>query len=199
MRIIAGKYKRRIINSKLSAGGKIQKNRLQAAENHLDSHRTLRPTSDRARESLFNILNNIADFDRMKCLDLFAGTGSVGFELLSRGAESVSFVDVSSNQIKLIEKTANDFNCSSQIKIYRQSAQAFLHENKDVFFDLIFADPPYNYEENEKWLQMLHNIKFNIFVFEYGSPNKADFEFEEYESTVRKIGLTNFKIFISES
>ena len=193
MRIIAGKYRSRKINSQLPA-----KASPRPAPDKQDEHKSLRPTTDRARESLFNILNNIIDFEGLKCLDLFAGTGSVGFELISRGANSVSFVESSQMQVKLIEKTAEELGCQSQIEVHMQNAAAYLSEHKGGYFDLIFADPPYNAVENEKWPGALARIGFNIFVFEHGL-YKPDYVFSGYEIMERKTGITNFKIYISEN
>ncbi len=164
-----------------------------------NDHRQLRPTTDRARESLFNILNNIVDFDGLKCLDLFAGTGAVGFELLSRGAANVSFVESSAKQAKLIEKTAISLGCDSQIEIFTEDAANFLLRHEGEFYDFVFSDPPYRHNDNERWLSLLSALKFNIFVFEYGSTEKPDFTLGGFSSIERKTGITNFKIFVSEN
>jgi len=199
LRIIAGKYRSRKINSALPAKESPLKKKKSVPADTEEEHKTLRPTTDRARESLFNILNNIIDFEGLKCLDLFAGTGSVGFELISRGAEYVSFVESSPAQAKLIEKTAEELGCRPQIEVHRQNVAAYLSERKGDYFDLIFADPPYSSAENEKWLKALAQIGFNVFVFEHGGINTPDYVFSGYETMERKTGITNFKIYISEN
>ena len=80
MRIISGNYK----GTKLSSF----------------DEKNIRPTSDRAKETLFNILNNLMDFEGMKCLDLFCGSGALGLEMISRGAESCVFVDKNIDAVK---------------------------------------------------------------------------------------------------
>jgi 16S rRNA (guanine966-N2)-methyltransferase len=197
LRIIAGKYKSRKIHSVLAAKDKISPGKFSKPGS--SSNLKLRPTTDRARESLFNILNNIVDFEGLKCLDLFAGTGAVGFELLSRGAANISFIESSSEQAKLIRKTAMELGCDSQIEIFNEDAEDFLLRHKGEFYDFVFSDPPYGYGDNQRWLNLLSAFKFNIFVFEHGSAEKPDFTFEGFSLIERKTGITNFKIFISEN
>ena len=72
----------------------------------------LRPTSDRARETLFDILINYIEFDSLRCLDLFTGTGALGFEALSRGAGFCCFVDVSKEALNSVKKTADELGCN---------------------------------------------------------------------------------------
>ncbi len=196
MRIIAGKYKSRKINSGLTAKAPAAKKApsLQRKEENVD----LRPTTDRARESLFNILNNIIDFDGLKCLELFAGTGAVGFELLSRGAATVSFVESSPAQAALIEKTAMELGCAAQAEIKVQNAAGYLAGHKGEFFDLVFADPPYHAADNELWLNALASLKFNVFVFEHGGINVPPVGLTGFTVMDRKTGITNFRIYISD-
>ena len=190
MRIISGKYRSRKINSALP----VKENCIAG------SHGELRPTSDRARESLFNILNNIIDFDGLKCLDLFAGTGAVGFELLSRGAASVDFVDISPKQLKLIELTAGELGCNDNVSVIKQEAKNFIIKNKGSFYDLIFADPPYNSEEADKdWINFINEIGFTVLIIEQGPADNYKPELNGYESFERKTGITKFKIFVSNS
>lgn len=189
MRIIAGKYRSRKINSALAD----KENCVRG------NHRSLRPTTDRARESLFNILNNIIDFDGLNSLDLFAGTGAVGFELISRGAAFVSFVDISAKQLKLIESTAEELGCKENISITKQEVKNFLIKNKGSFYDLIFADPPYNSDEADKeWLNYIKDIGFTVLIIEEGPADNYELQIEGYEMLRRKTGITKFKIFVSD-
>jgi len=119
----------------------------------------LRPTPDRLRETLFNWLGDLND---VKCLDLFAGSGALGFECLSRGAKDVTFVEkdrqifeklnLMKDKLKLDEK-ANFFNQDS-IK-YLTSINSQIFNSK---FDLIFIDPPYSSNLLEKSLELSINI-----------------------------------------
>lgn len=104
----------------------------------------LRPTSDRAKEALFAVIDARTYFDGTRVLDLFAGSGSLGLEAISRGAESCLFVDVEPDHIKHIEKTGQQFGIEEQIRTVTMEAEPFL-ESDQGGFDFIFADPPYDY------------------------------------------------------
>lgn len=102
----------------------------------------LRPTPDRVRETLFNWL--ATDVVGARCLDLFAGTGALGFEALSRGAKEVVFVDKFPPAIKAIHESAVTFNALSCCEIVRESAVNYLEKIKQgPAFDIIFLDPPF--------------------------------------------------------
>ncbi|MBU0489595.1 MAG: 16S rRNA (guanine(966)-N(2))-methyltransferase RsmD [Bacteroidetes bacterium] len=122
MRIISGKYKHRRLNPPAGL--------------------PVRPTTDYARESLFNILNTYWDLDGVSVLDVFAGTGTVGFEFASRGASSVTAVDVNERCVKFINQTAASFGALN-VKAYRKDAFVFLKLAK-TSYDFIFADPPFD-------------------------------------------------------
>lgn len=104
-----------------------------------DASLEIRPTADAARECLFNWLQN--DIEGADCLDLFAGSGAIGFEALSRGASSVIFVDSNRDVIRHLRITAQSLK-SSQHAIFRRSALGFL-QKADRKFDIVFLDPPY--------------------------------------------------------
>ncbi len=104
-----------------------------------DASLEIRPTTNAARECLFNWLQN--EIVGADCLDLFAGSGAIGFEALSRGASSVVFVDSSRDVIRYLRKTAESLN-SSQHAIFHRSALRFL-KKADRKFDVVFLDPPY--------------------------------------------------------
>lgn len=122
MRIISGKFKSRRIQvpAKLKA----------------------RPTTDFAREGLFNVLNNIIDWEDTVALDLFSGTGSIAFEMVSRGCPKVVCVESENLHWRFICKTKDELNAT---ELYPLKADAFKFvKNCKVQFDLIFADPPYD-------------------------------------------------------
>lgn len=100
-----------------------------------------RPTTDRAREGLFNILANRIDFEAARCLDLFAGTGSTGFELCSRGAPDVVAVEKDPAMHAFIRRTAVSLGLTSHLAL-RDDAYRYLSSGPEPF-DLIVADPPY--------------------------------------------------------
>ncbi|APY12283.1 16S rRNA (guanine(966)-N(2))-methyltransferase RsmD [Seonamhaeicola sp. S2-3] len=122
MRIISGTYKRRKI----------------VAPKNLP----VRPTTDMAKESLFNILNNSYYFEDISVLDLFAGTGNISYEFASRGTTNIVSVDENFNCIKFINKTAASFEMP--IQTIKSDVFKFLEKTK-MQSDIIFADPPYNF------------------------------------------------------
>lgn len=102
----------------------------------------VRPTTDLAKEALFNILQNRIDFDHIDCLDLFAGTGNISFELASRGAKSVQAVDIHYNCVKYIKETADKHQLDA-IDVKKMDVFRFIAVAKSEY-DLVFADPPYD-------------------------------------------------------
>ncbi len=118
---------------------------------HFPSADGLRPTTDRIRETLFNWLMN--DIRNARCLDAFAGSGALGFEALSRGAEEVVLLEPAAGvfkQLKLTAKDWSDFN----LKIYQQSALDYLAKEQQPF-DIIFLDPPFQSDLLEQCLHRL--------------------------------------------
>ena len=99
----------------------------------------IRPTSDMVKESIFNIIQ--FDVEGRRVLDLFAGTGQLGIEALSRGAKCAVFVDSAPNAVKLIRENAAICGFSSLASVYARDVISYL--KNDEKFDIIFADPPY--------------------------------------------------------
>ncbi len=102
----------------------------------------IRPTSDRAKESIFNIIN--AKVNDCVFLDLFCGTGSIGIEAISRGAKKVVFTDVDIRSVKLTNENLK--GVKEQITALKISAEDYLSTTKEKF-DIIFLDPPYSYDK----------------------------------------------------
>jgi 16S rRNA (guanine966-N2)-methyltransferase len=125
MRIISGQHKGR---------------RLVAPKNL-----PVRPTTDMAKEALFNILNNQYYFDELSVLDLFAGTGNISFEFASRGTTNITAIDKHHACIKYIEQVSNELD----LNIHTVKADVFVFlENLKSTSDIIFADPPYQLEKD---------------------------------------------------
>ena len=133
MRIIAGDFRGRAL----------------AAVGKGDAGAHLRPTTDRVRESLFNVLAHKVDFADLRVLDLFAGTGALGLEALSRGAANVTFVDDGRVAQGLIQKNIDLCRAKPQCHLLRRSAFR-LGANPEPPFDLIFLDPPYGKSLGQK-------------------------------------------------
>ena len=121
MRIISGSHK-----------GK----RIQAPK-----HLSARPTTDMAKEALFNILRNQIHFDELEVLDLFAGTGNISYEFASRGTPGITAIDRDHKSAAFISKTARELDFP--IKVIKSDVFGFLKKIK-AKYDIIFADPPYH-------------------------------------------------------
>ncbi|MCX8010473.1 MAG: 16S rRNA (guanine(966)-N(2))-methyltransferase RsmD [Ignavibacteria bacterium] len=103
----------------------------------------LRPATDRYRQTLFNILNNRIDFDDISVCDLYAGTGAIGFECLSRGAKHCTFVESNKTLANLLEENGKLLGITEKLRIVNTSVQNFLLNTRKKF-NLVFSDPPYN-------------------------------------------------------
>lgn len=115
----------------------------------------IRPTTDRTREALFNILAHThADaLDNTRVLDLFAGTGAVGFEALSRGAQFVLFVEQSAEGRGLLRSNMDNLGVQGQTKVFRRDATSLGSAGTMQPFQFVFADPPYGKGLGERALQ----------------------------------------------
>ncbi len=155
----------------------------------------VRPTTDIAKESLFNILNNHIDFEEVNALDLFAGTGNISIELVSRGCISVTAVDINFKCTDFIKKTAAAFNISN-LQIIKSNVFSFLKFASKPY-QLIFADPPYDLEGILKIPEMIFERNLlaenGMLVIEHS----RDTNFEEHPRFVEKrnYGKVNFSMF----
>lgn len=123
MRIIAGKFKGRVVkfpNSKL-----------------------VRPTTDKNKESIFNYLVHSIEFDGIKVCDIYAGSGSLGLEALSRGAKEVHFIEKDFHVSKMLQENISSLKADGDCIIFRMDAVKFSKITKHDKYDLILADPPF--------------------------------------------------------
>ena len=189
MRIISGKHKGR---------------RLVAPKNL-----PVRPTTDMSKEALFNVLNNHFDFEDLKILDLFAGTGNISFEFASRGCTPITSVDADFGCVKFIKQIASEYDFN--IAATKSDVFAFLERNNTTY-DIIFADPPYALDqktfdkivllvfekktlqedgmmiiEHSKYTKLDHLIHFS-FKKSYGGSIFSFFELEKIDN----IEITDF-------
>ncbi len=122
------------------------------------SGRTVRPTSDRVREAWFSILQQFIPDARV--LDLFAGSGALGFEALSRGARVVDFVEKHSASLAAIRANAETLNVTDRVTIHRSDAMRFAERLQPGAYDVAFADPPYAADESERLVALFRTTPF---------------------------------------
>ncbi|MEM1260150.1 MAG: RsmD family RNA methyltransferase [Bacteroidota bacterium] len=179
MRIISGKYK----GKRIFAPKKLP----------------VRPTTDMAKEALFNILNNRRYFEAIDVLDLFSGTGNISFEFASRGTKSITAVDINPGCIQFINKISKELDFPiDTVKMY---VFIFLDRTK-LEYDIIFSDPPYHFNK-EQFLKIpelvfknnLLNKKDGVLIVEHSSQTLLDSHPNFVES--RKYGSTIFSFFES--
>ncbi len=179
MRIVSGQYRGRTINPPKNFNA--------------------RPTTDFAKEALFNILAVNFDFEDLTVLDLFSGTGGISFEFASRGCRAVDSVEMSFAHHAFIKKTAQELKFS-QMRCYKQNAFSFITSCPNTY-DIIFADPPYDLEGIEKIhetvfeRQMLKPEGWLILEHSKGKDLSVLKHFKEH----RNYGSVNFSIFTEEN
>ena len=117
---------------------------LKGRKIHVPENTQIRPTSDRTKESIFNIIENRKELKNATVLDLFGGTGNLGFEALSRGVESVTFVEIDPAAVTGITKTAEKFGVERRIRTIQADVNLYL-AGKANAYDIVFADPPYDF------------------------------------------------------
>jgi 16S rRNA (guanine966-N2)-methyltransferase len=103
----------------------------------------VRPTTDKVKESLFNILNNQIDFDGITACDLYAGSGSLGLETISRGAGEVHFIEKNFHVYKVLMENIRSLDVESYSKVFRMESVKFSSMAEHTKYDLILADPPF--------------------------------------------------------
>lgn len=175
MRIIRGKYGRRRFS--------------------VPTNITARPTTDFARENIFNVIENLIDIEGIRALDLFAGTGAVTFELLSRGAASVTSVEKAATQYNFINKVANELS-ENNLRLVRGDVLKFI-PSATAPYDFIFADPPYDHPRFAEIPSMILESKLvapgTLFIIEHSKNH--DFSSLPHFVQHRAYGSVNFSIF----
>lgn len=161
-----------------------------------------RPTTDIAKESLFNILQNRLDLEGIKTLDLFGGTGSISFELLSRGAASAVCVEMGHIQQTFIRKVADTLKVGRELQLVRGDVFKYIRSATSIapeegMFDFIFADPPYALPQLEEIPQLILGSNLlkrdGTFVLEHGKEH--DFQSVEGFQELRIYGAVHFSFF----
>ncbi|MDR1813778.1 MAG: RsmD family RNA methyltransferase [Tannerella sp.] len=156
-----------------------------------------RPTTDFAKENLFNVLSNIIDFDGLAGLDLFSGTGSIAFELLSRGCTAVTAVEADRSHAAFIANVAAKLQ-TDKLNLIRGDVFRFLAACPRESFDFIFADPPYDLPElTDVPIKVLTGGILRtggVFVMEHSK--MQDFSALPNFHQKRVYGSVNFSIFV---
>lgn len=181
MRVIAGKYRGRSLLS--------------------PKNKDVRPTTDRIKEDLFNII--MPYLYQANFLDLFAGSGSIGIEAVSRGANNVIMVDNSIESVRLIKENLKKINVTEDIRVLNQEALKYLFKTSEKF-DIIFLDPPYAFRETENLIKIINDneiLKDNgIIIVEHDKVEELPEEIEDfYKNKSKKYSLTQLDFYLKRS
>jgi len=162
---------------------------------HAPKNLPVRPTTDFAKESLFNILNNHFEFDEIKVLDLFSGTGNITYEFLSRECKDIISVDENYASCAFIKKTIEALKLP-KARVIKSDAFSFLKNNLETY-DVIFADPPYDLDKIAQIAPLVFEKKLlrenGWLIVEHGP--STDLSMQEHFKEKRKYGNVNFSIF----
>lgn len=157
-----------------------------------------RPTTDIAKEGLFNIIQNSLDFEELKTLDLFGGTGSISYELASRGVGDLTIVEKDQKMFEFIRKTSSDLKLQN-FKILRSDVFRFIDQCTEKY-DFIFAGPPYALQTIDELPKKIFEKGLlnegGWFILEHTPRN--NYENAPHFHNSRNYGTTVFSIFINE-
>lgn len=156
---------------------------------------TARPTTDFARENIFNVLENLRDFEGTTALDLFAGTGAVSFEFLSRGCSSVTAVENASTQVNFIRSVKEKLG-DENLTVVKGDVFKFI-QTCTRQFDFIFADPPYEHPRFDEVVTAVLSSPMlklgSLFIIEHNRDH--DYSALPHFADHRQYGSVNFTIF----
>lgn len=150
-----------------------------------------RPTSDRVREATFNALGSLAAVVDARVLDLFAGSGALGIEALSRGAAHVTFVDQDRAAVRAITANLEACGLMAQATVVTSPVDRFLAGVRDQRWDLALLDPPYQHD-HEGWLDLIERLPTDLAVLESGRAVEPPFGWEVLRS--KRYGSTHVVI-----
>lgn len=174
LRIISGIYKGRLI--------KVPQSKL------------IRPTTDRVRETLFNVLTNKINFSGISVLELYAGSGAAGLECISRGASKATFVEKNFHIYKNLIENISSLNARENCTTVRSTSEDFIKKFSDKAFDLILADPPFS---DDNIYSVVENIKDKsllkddgILIIERSIKTKANDTYHFKGEPIKIIGST---------
>lgn len=158
----------------------------------------VRPTTDMAKEGLFNILNNRFDFEGLRTLDLFCGTGNISLELLSRGVDDITCVDEHSGCAQFVKQSLEKYGCT-HANVVRADALQFVARTTGSW-DIIFADPPFDNEVHVNLVEMVMHRQLlredGVLIIEH--PASVDLSHLKGHEQTRRYGRLHFSFFSSE-
>ncbi len=176
MRIISGKFKKKAI--------------------HPPKNFRARPTTDVAKESLFNIIENEYDIEELKVLDLFGGTGSISYEFVSRGCNDITCVEINFKHYSFIKQTTFDLGIQNEVHVTKANVFRYLTHCPHKF-NLIFADPPYDLKGIDTIPELVFNNELLLpngtLIVEHS--NKTLFSKSPYFTRQKNYGSVNFSFF----
>jgi 16S rRNA (guanine(966)-N(2))-methyltransferase RsmD len=179
MRIIGGKYRGKIISP--------------------PSNFRSRPTTDFAKEALFNVIGNYFNFENISVLDLFSGTGSISYEFASRGTKNIVAVEKNFIHTKFIQTTIEKLGFNNNIRLIKSNVFRYLKSTKQKF-DLIFADPPYDLENIPEIYDLIFKKELlsdkSLLIIEH--PAEIDFSLYKHFLMKKTYGSVNFSFFDPE-
>ena len=177
MRIIAGEFRGRTLESVRDL--------------------SIRPTTDRAKQTIFDILTTRVEFEGMEVLDLFAGSGSLGLEAISRGVKNVTFIDKSRASLAVLEKNVASLGCKPQCTVYQADVFWYL-KNMRRSYDLVFTDPPYKLPEIGTLPNAIYDSgmvrKGSYVVMEHSRNSAIELDEQKYEILRKPFGQTTVLI-----
>lgn len=159
-----------------------------------------RPTTEVAKEGLFNTLGNLIDFEGIKTLDLFGGTGSISYELASRGAADLTLIERDMTSVAFIKKTAQELSIDGKLHVVRNDVFKFMKQSTEQY-DFIFAGPPYALENIDDLPMLVFKKNMlapnGIFVLEHTPRN--DYQQHPHFLRMKNYGTTVFTFFTQQA
>ena len=159
MRVVAGELRGRRIEGPPEPRG------IRAKDGRQTTRPTTRPTTDKVREAVFNALGSLGVVDGARVLDLFAGTGAMGIEALSRGASECVFVEKDRDALRILQTNIDQLGLTSRSLVIAGDAETVGAQQRNI--DLVIADPPYGYND---WARLVDGVTAELVVLESDRP-----------------------------
>lgn len=156
-----------------------------------------RPTTDYAKEGLFNMLENSLDLNELSVLDLCAGTGNISFEFVSRGAQHLLAIDSHPRCVQYLKQNVKSLDIGHAMQVYKSDCVIYCRNAKNVQYDLIFADPPYHLHFHEELIATIFEKQLlspeGLVIIEHGKQH--DFTKLPNFNSCRNFGNVYFSFF----